>query len=101
MILPASFPAIITGVLLAMSRIAGETAPLLFTARGSNFWPQSMGEQTPFLTDYIYNYSKNTVEHEQNQAWAASFVLVFFILGVNITIRLLAGKRQISATGAG
>src|SRR5947208_15869768 len=53
--LPAALPAVITGVFLAIARIAGETAPLLLTAYGSSFFPRSVDERTPFLTKYIYD----------------------------------------------
>jgi phosphate transport system permease protein len=100
-ILPAAAPAIITGVLLAMSRIAGETAPLLLTAGNSQFWPQSLSEPTPYLTYFIYNYAKSGEAELERQAWAASFVLLVFIMTLNIGVRLIAGKRQIMATSAG
>ncbi len=100
-IVPAALPAIITGILLAMSRIAGETAPLLLTAGNSQFWPQSLSEPTPYLTYYIYDYAKSGKPELERQAWAASFVLLVFIMSLNISIRFLSGKRQITATAAG
>ena len=99
-ILPAALPAIITGVLLAMGRIAGETAPLILTARGSNFWPESLSDPTPFLPGYIYDYSKSADPEQQRQAWAAALVLVGVIMFLNIAIRLLAGRRVVAASRA-
>ena len=58
-ILPAALPAILTGVFLAVGRIAGETAPLLLTAAGSRFWPTGLSEPTPFLPKAIYDYSRS------------------------------------------
>ena len=99
-IVPASLPAIITGVFLAIARIAGETAPLLFTAYNSNFWPKGPGQRTPFLTYYIYFYSLSDDPSEQHLAWAAAVVLLAFVMVLNIGIRLLAGQRAILASRA-
>ena len=99
-ILPAALPTIITGVLLAMGRIAGETAPLILTARGSNFWPHSLGEPTPFLPGYIYEYSKSADPEQQRQAWAAALVLLGVIMFLNVAIRLMAGRRVVAAARA-
>ena len=97
-IIPAALPTITTGVLLAMARVAGETAPLLLTARGSKFFPSSLDEPTAFLPGAIYDYSKSPYAELQRQAWAAAFVLLAAILIINVVIRLLAGKRTISAS---
>ena len=99
-ILPAALPAIITGVLLAMGRIAGETAPLILTARGSNFWPDSLSDPIPFLPGYIYEYSKSADVEQQRQAWAAALVLLMVVMFLNIVIRILAGRRIIAASRA-
>jgi phosphate transport system permease protein len=99
-ILPASLPAIITGVLLSMARIAGETAPLILTVAGSNFWPRSLDERTPFLPGYIYEYSKSADPEQARQAWAAALVLLSAVLLMNIGIRIAAGRRVVSASRA-
>src|SRR5262249_27784760 len=99
-IVPASLPAIITGVFLAIARIAGETAPLLFTAYSTNFWPTTPNARTPFLTYYIYNYGTSDTASEQHLAWAAAVVLLVFVMLLNIGIRLLAGRRLIQASRA-
>jgi phosphate transport system permease protein len=99
-ILPAALPAIITGVLLAMGRIAGETAPLLLTAYGSIYMPTSPSDRTPFLPGYIYEYSKSADPEQQRQAWAAAVVLLGVIMFLNIAIRLLAGRRLVAAARA-
>jgi len=98
-ILPAALPAIITGVLLAMGRIAGETAPLILTCRGSNFWPESLNDPTPFLPGYIYEYSKSADKEQQRQAWTAALVLLGGIMILNLAIRLVAGKRMAASQG--
>jgi len=98
--LPAAMPAIITGVFLAVGRIAGETAPLLLTAYGSNFFAHSPGDRTPFLPKYIYDYSRSGIENWEQQAWAAALVLVAFIMILNVGIRYLAGSRTVGASRA-
>jgi phosphate transport system permease protein len=99
-VLPASLPAVVTGIFLAIGRIAGETAPLLLTAGNSSFWPRSPGEQTPFLPGYIYNYSRSQYLDAQEQAWGGTLVLLGVVMLVNIGIRLLAGKRLVAASRA-
>jgi len=98
--LPAALPAIVTGVFLAIGRIAGETAPLLLTAYGSNFFPRSPSDRTPFLPKYIYDYSRSGIPNWEQQAWAAALVLVTVIMFLNVAIRYLAGARQITASRA-
>lgn len=98
-IVPAATTAMITGVFLGMARIAGETAPLLFTAGSSNFWPdEGMGEKMPFLTYYIYTYSTGDKESEKQMAWAGAFVLLTLVMVVNIGMRLLSGRRDVAAS---
>ena len=100
-VLPAALPAIITGVFLAVGRIAGETAPLILTARGSQFMPRSPSEPTPFLPLYIYDFAKYAPGSEEIRlAWAAAFVLVVVILLLNVGVRLVAGKRVVAAARA-
>lgn len=98
--LPAALPAIVTGVFLAVARIAGETAPLLLTAGQWEYVQLDPARQTPFLTGYIYNYSRQPYLDRQDQAWAAALVLLAFVMLVNVGIRLLAGKRQVAASRA-
>jgi phosphate transport system permease protein len=99
-IVPASLPAIITGVLLAIARIAGETAPLLFTAYNSQYWPTSPSERTPFLTYYIYNGALEDDPDLKRLAWAGALVLLAFVMAVNVGIRFLAGQRVVQASQA-
>jgi phosphate transport system permease protein len=99
-IVPAALPAIVTGVFLAIARIAGETAPLLLTANNSNFWPRSPGERMPFLTYYIYTYSRNDEPQEQRLAWSAALVLLMFVMLLNVGIRWLTGRRAVLASRA-
>jgi phosphate transport system permease protein len=98
-LIPAALPAITTGVLLAMGRIAGETAPLLLTARGSQFWPRSLDEKVATLPYYIYQYS-TSIPTEQRLAWAGAVVLLVFVVVLNVAVRLLAGRRVVAAARA-
>jgi phosphate transport system permease protein len=97
---PAALPAVITGVFLAIARIAGETAPLLLTAYGSNFWPRGPGDRTPFLPKYVYDYSRSGYPDWERQAWAAALVLLVVVMTLNVGIRLATGKRVVMATQA-
>ena len=99
-LLPAALPAITTGVLLAMGRIAGETAPLLLTARGSQFWPSSLDEKIATLPYYIYQYSQSSYATEQRLAWGGAVVLLVFVVLLNVGIRVLAGRRVVAAARA-
>jgi phosphate transport system permease protein len=99
-IVPTALPNIITGVFLAIARIAGETAPLLFTAYNSNFWPRSLNSRIPNLTYYIYNYSLSDNRAEQQEAWAGALVLLVLVMLLNVGIRLITGKRVLQATRA-
>jgi phosphate transport system permease protein len=100
-VLPAALPAVITGVFLAVARVAGETAPLILTARGSQFMPRSPSEPTPSIPFYIYEFSKYAPGSEEiRMAWAAAFVLVVVVMSLNIGVRLVAGKRVVAAARA-
>ncbi len=100
-VLPAALPAIITGVFLAVGRVAGETAPLILTARGSQFHPRSLSDPTPSIPYYIYEFSKYAPGSDEiRMAWAAAFVLVVVVTLLNVGVRLLSGKRVVAAARA-
>jgi phosphate transport system permease protein len=97
-IIPTAMPGIITGVMLAVARAAGETAPLLFTALFSDYWLFQAGnlelmQPTASLAVLIYNFSGMPYENQIQLAWAASLVLVFLVLVLNIVSRAI-GQRQ-------
>ncbi len=91
-VLPAATPAIITGVTLAIARAAGETAPLIFTALNSPFWPRGIWKPTPSLSVLIYNFATVPFEAQNQLAWAASLLLVFLILMTSILARWATRK---------
>jgi len=86
-VLPAALPGIVTGVLLALSRIAGETAPLLFTSFGNRFWNVNPLQPTAALTVQIYNYATGPYEDWHRQAWAGALVLVAIVLVCSMLAR--------------
>ena len=93
--LPAAFTPIATGVVLAVARAAGETAPLIFTALFSQFWsdlltPEGIFSPIATLSVMIYNFAIEPYEFHNELAWAASFVLVVMILALNLFSRWLA-----------
>ena len=89
-------PGILTGVMLAVARAAGETAPLLFTALFSNYWLElSSGEPTASLAVLIYNFSGMPFDNQIEIAWAASLVLVLIVLVFNILSRLIGAPQSL------
>jgi phosphate transport system permease protein len=83
-----------TGVIVALARIAGETAPLLFTALGNNFWNHNLKEPISALPLQIFAYSISPYDDWHRQAWAGALVLMALILALNITVRVLSRDRQ-------
>jgi phosphate transport system permease protein len=97
-LLPTALPGILTGVMLAVARAAGETAPLLFTALFSNFWLFEGGhlklmQPTASLAVLIYNFSGMPFDNQIELAWAASLVLVLMVLMINVASHLLGQGR--------
>lgn len=92
-VLPTALKGITTGILLAIARAAGETAPLLFTALGNRFWSTDIGHPIASLTVFIYDYAKAPFEDWNRQAWAAAFVLIFFIFIINLIFRFVTRGR--------
>ena len=98
-LLPTAFPGILTGVLLAVARAAGETAPLLFTALFSNYWLVQEGqlklaEPTASLAVFIFNFSGSAFDNLVEMAWSGALILVLMILTLNLSAQLLAKKLQ-------
>jgi len=92
-VLPAASPGVLTGVMLAVARAMGETAPLLFTALFSDFWFRgNLHEPIASLAVLIYNFSGSPFENQIDLAWAASFVLVFIVLVINLLGQFLTRR---------
>jgi len=87
-ILPAALPGILTGIILAFARIAGETAPLLFTSFNNRFWSTDVTQPIGSLTVQIYTYAIAPYEDWHRQAWAGALVLVVLVLTCSLIARL-------------
>lgn len=95
-VVPAAYRGILTAVLLALARVAGETAPLLFTAFNNHFWSPGWGQPTASLPVMIFTYAISPYDDWHRQAWAAGLVLLGLVLLINVISRL-ALARGISA----
>jgi phosphate transport system permease protein len=91
-IVPAAYRGILTAILLAFARVAGETAPLLFTALGNQFWSPGWGQPTASLPVMIYHYAISPYDDWHRQAWAAGLVLLGLILVINIVARAILSR---------
>ncbi len=87
-ILPTAGRGILTGALLALARVAGETAPLIFTAFGNRFWDNGWLNPIATLPHTIFTYAISPYQDWHNQAWAAALILMIFVLLVNVTARV-------------
>jgi phosphate transport system permease protein len=93
-ILPAALPGILTGILLALARIAGETAPLLFTAFGNRFLSTRLDQPIASLTVQIYTYAVSPYDDWHRQAWAGAFLLVMVVLALSIVARMATRRLE-------
>lgn len=91
--LKAARAGVITGVLLAVARIAGETAPLLFTALSNQFWTANLGEPMASLPVTIFKFAMSPYENWQKLAWAGVFIITLAVLGLNILARVLTRNK--------
>ncbi len=92
-VLPEALPAMMTGIMLAVARAAGETAPVLFTALFSAFYAKSIMDETASLSVLIYNFATLPYEHQVDLAWTASLVLVVIVTITNVTAQLVFRKK--------
>ncbi len=92
--LKAARAGVITGVLLAVARISGETAPLLFTALSNQFWTSSLGEPMASLPVTIFKFAMSPYENWQKLAWAGVFLITLAVLGLNILARVLTRSKS-------
>ena len=93
-VVPAASRGIVTAALLGLARVAGETAPLLFTSLSNAFWSEGLLNPTASLPVMIYNYAISPYEDWQRQAWAAGLVLLTLVLVSNLAARQVVGRRQ-------
>jgi phosphate transport system permease protein len=93
-VLPAASGGILTGMLLALARVAGETAPLLFTAFGNRYWSQGWGQPIASLPVMIYTYAVAPYDDWHRQAWAAGLVLLGLVLVSNLGARFILARSK-------
>jgi phosphate transport system permease protein len=92
-VIPAAKHGILTGIMLNLARVAGETAPLLFTSFSNRYWSPGWEQPTAALPVMIFTYAIAPYEDWHQQAWSAGFVLLALVLAVNIVARLILSKR--------
>lgn len=88
-VVPQARKGLVTGVMLAIARISGETAPLLFTALGNQYFNENLKQPTATIPVQVYSFATSGFEDLQNQAWTGACVLVLFVLIINLTTRVL------------
>jgi phosphate transport system permease protein len=91
-IVPAAYRGILTAILLAFARVAGETAPLLFTALGNRYWSPGWNHPVESLPHMVFTYAISPYEDWRRQAWAAGLVLLGLILVINILARAILSR---------
>ncbi len=94
-VVPAALRGIVAGLILALARIAGETAPLLFTSFGNRFWSAGFNQPTASLPVMIFTYAIGPYEDWHRQAWAAAFVLLALVFFFNLAARALVSWRRV------
>jgi phosphate transport system permease protein len=94
-IIPGAITGIVTGIMLAVARIAGETAPLIFTALGSSFGFQGLLKPIGALPLQIFRYAMSPYPDWHQQAWAGAFVLIMLVLGISVLVRWISNRRRI------
>jgi phosphate transport system permease protein len=98
-VIPAAMRGIISGTMLDLARVAGETAPLIFTALGNQFWSPGWSQPTATLPVMIYNYALAPYDDWHRQAWAAGFVLLTSVLLINVIARLALSRGTYAPRG--
>jgi phosphate transport system permease protein len=94
-VLPSAIPAILTGVMLAISRAAGETAPVLFTAGAiGRYWNQGIFQPAPTMSRLVFNFATEPYKAQQELAWAGALVLVLLVLMTSVLSRFVVGRKR-------
>ncbi len=93
-VLPAALPGIVTGIVLALARIAGETAPLLFTSFNNRFFTTNLGQPMSSLTVQVFTYAISPYEDWHRQAWAGALVLVLIVLSCSLAARFATRRLE-------
>jgi phosphate transport system permease protein len=93
-VIPAAKDGIITGIMLNLARVAGETAPLLFTSLNNRYWSAGIDQPTSTLPVMIYTYALSPYDDWHRQAWAAGFVLLMLILTINVSARMILARSR-------
>lgn len=93
-VLPSATGSVVTGIMLAIARVAGETAPLLFTALGTRLLEHDPRNPFPSLTLQIFDFSGRNAPEERNLAWAGTIVLIFMIFALNLSVRYFTRQRK-------
>ncbi len=91
-VLPTALGGVLTGILIAVARVAGETAPLLFTAFGNQFWSISLNQPIAAVPLQVFNYAISPYDEWHAQAWAGALVLIFLVLAISVLSRLATGR---------
>jgi phosphate transport system permease protein len=98
-VVPAAYKGIATGMMLSLARVAGETAPLLFTSFGNAYWSSGFNQPTASLPVMIYTYALSPYDDWHRQAWVAGLVLLALVLVANIGARMILSRRMSAARG--
>jgi phosphate transport system permease protein len=93
-VVPSATGSLITGIMLALARVAGETAPLLFTALGSRLLTTDLNQPFPSITKQVFDYATGPYEKQKSMAWAGILVLIGLIFLINLAIRYFARSRH-------
>ncbi len=91
-VLPTALGGVLTGILIAVARVAGETAPLLFTAFGNQFWSTSLNQPIAAIPLQVFNYAISPYDEWHVQAWAGALVLIVLVFAISLLARAAAGR---------